>query len=60
MSVEHISTEELKRLEACESEEDWNAACDAIKEARGGRYPRDWRSRVMTSGLMARVVGRWR
>ena len=45
-------------LEACESEEDWNKACDKIKSEGG--YPSDWYATVVLSGMMARIADRWK
>lgn len=45
-------------LEACESEEDWNKACDKIKSEGG--YPSDWYATVVLSGTMARIAARWK
>ena len=49
-----MSDEEFKSLENARTEDEWNAACDALKTARGGRYPHDFFPRVHLSGLMAR------
>jgi hypothetical protein len=51
-----ITDQEMAMLEACKSDDDWNAACSTIKSARGGGYPPDWFSKVVMSGLAARVV----
>lgn len=44
-------------LESCQSEEDWDKACDRIKNEGG--YPSDWYATVVLSGLMARIAARW-
>ena len=44
-------------LESCQSEEDWDKACDRIKSEGG--YPSDWYATVVLSGLMARIAARW-
>ena len=54
-----ITQEELQSLEACQSEQDWSDACDAIKNARDGLYPPDWWDKVKLSGMMDRVMERW-
>lgn len=54
-----ITDEELATLEACQTGEEWNDACDAIKTARNGRYPEDWWQRVKLSGMMDRILQRW-
>lgn len=55
---EGITQEELDRLRSSKNEEEWNAACDAIKKAHGG-YPHDWWAKVMQSGLAAQVADNW-
>jgi hypothetical protein len=55
-----VTNKELAVLEACESEEDWNNACEAIKSARGGYYPEDWYDRVVNSGFQEKIQSRWR
>jgi hypothetical protein len=57
--MDNITEEELNRLRNSKNEEDWNDACDAIKAARGGRYPSDWWPKVMQSGLSAQVAKNW-
>ena len=54
-----LTDEEVKRLEQAANEAEWDAACDAVKDARDGQYPPDWWERVQLSGLMARVVAGW-
>lgn len=54
-----ISEEEINRLEACQSDIEWNDTCDSIKERRDGAYPPDWWPKVMKSGLADRVTARW-
>lgn len=54
-----ITEAELEALRACQSSKQWGAACDAIKEARGGAYPPDWWAKVKLSGLMDEVCGRF-
>lgn len=56
---ENLTDDEIKQLEAARSEKEWNDACDAVKRTRGGQYPGDWWSRVMVSGLAARVTSRF-
>jgi hypothetical protein len=55
--VELMTRAELDRLEGAQSEQEWNEACVAIREAHGG-YPNDWFIRVMHSGLSKRVLAR--
>lgn len=54
-----ITDEELNMLEACNTEEQWNAACDRIKGARGGTYPEDWFFKVLVSGMVGRITARF-
>ena len=54
-----ITQEELSNLTLAASEKEWNAACDAIKCARGGQYPPDWYAKVVLSGLAAIVRANW-
>ena len=54
-----ITKEELKSLEACQTEQDWSDACVAVKEARNGLYPPDWWDKVKLSGMMDRIMARW-
>ncbi len=55
----NLTAEEMNLLTSAQSEEDWNMACDCIKAVRGGAYPPDWYSRVLSNGLMDNIVGRW-
>ncbi len=45
-----ITEAELASLEAANTSDEWNAACLAIKNARGGAFPEDWYPRVMQGG----------
>lgn len=54
-----LTQEELRKLEDCRSEEEWNTTCDAIKTVREDAYPPDWWEVVKLSGMMARIVARW-
>jgi hypothetical protein len=54
-----LTDEEMARLESCKNETEWNAACDAIKAERDGRYPSDWFPRVNRSGMMHRIAESW-
>lgn len=49
-----MNDDEMARLNAATTEAEWNAACDDVKRARGGRYPEDWFPRVVLSGLVGR------
>ncbi len=55
----NITDEELQLLETSKSEDDWNSACDRIKEARNGNYPPDWWTRVKMSGMMDRILNKF-
>jgi hypothetical protein len=41
-----LTQEELDRLSDSRSVGDWTAACDAIKDARGGEFPEGWHPTV--------------
>lgn len=56
----NITAEELARLENACDRYAWNAACDAIKATRRGKYPPDWFTKVILSGMMDRVRATWR
>ena len=53
----NLTPEEIDRLKACKSAEQWDAACDAVKRARGGQYPPDWWPVMKLSGLMDEILG---
>lgn len=55
-----ITPEELQELELTTNADEWNAACDKIKAARGGQYPPDWYAKVLASGLMAEAQDSWK
>jgi hypothetical protein len=52
----NLTEEEIATLEACKTEDEWNAACDAVKRARGGSYPDDWWSKMMLTGRAAMIA----
>lgn len=54
-----LTDAELEMLENCYTAVEWESACEAIKEARGGQYPPNWWPRVKLSGLMDRIMARW-
>ena len=49
----------IKLMESSVTEEEWNSNCDEVKRQCGG-YPAFWYSRVILSGLAARMSLRWR
>ena len=55
----NLSDAEVKSLRAAAGEASWNAVCDQIKAARGGKYPADWYARVVLGGLMSEVKSGW-
>lgn len=55
----NLTTGELARINACQTAQEWQAICDAVKAARKGAYPPDWFPVVLQSGLCDRVVKRW-
>lgn len=52
----NLTEAEIAALEACTSEDQWNAQCDAVKAARGGAYPPDWWPVMKLSGRMDRIL----
>ncbi len=48
----NITAEELAKLNAADTEDEWNAVCDDVKTARDGEYPPDWFVKVMRSGVL--------
>lgn len=48
--------ESLKLLKGCKNSQEWNAACDKIKQENGG-YPSWWYEKVIQSGLMDETLG---
>lgn len=54
-----ITETELETLKNSNNEQEWTATCDAIKRARGNRYPPDWFEKVVMSGLATTVSGSW-
>lgn len=50
---------EYTRLMNTKSEQEWNDACDAVKAARGGRYPDDWYARMIASGAIDIAQTKW-
>jgi hypothetical protein len=55
----NITSSELDRFNNAATEEEWNAACDDIKAARGGQYPPDWYAVVIRGGVLARAQARF-
>lgn len=54
----HTQEEVVKLMESSKSETEWNANCDAVKQANGG-YPAFWYEAILLSGLCARVRATW-
>jgi hypothetical protein len=54
-----LTPEEIDTLKNTKSETEWNAACDAVKAARGGQYPADWFPRIIMSGLLTVTQRNW-
>jgi hypothetical protein len=48
-----------ERFNTATTEDEWNAACDDIKAARGGQYPPDWYSVVIRGGILDRAQVRF-
>lgn len=51
-----LTDDEMAALKSCETVEEWDAACKAVTDARGGSYPNDWFTRVLAAGLSKRVL----
>lgn len=51
--------EVISLLRTTRSEQQWNDACDKIKQAFGGKYPDWWFLEVLASGLMAEISSTW-
>lgn len=54
-----MNSSEKRSLRSCQSEEEWNAACDAIKKDHGGEYPEEWYDEVILSGMADVIMSRW-
>jgi len=59
MARDNLTESEFARLNACRSEQDWADAVTAIKDARDDDYPADWYERMLATGLMDRICGRF-
>lgn len=57
---QQLTDEEFHRILSANNEEEWNAACDAVKKTRNGRYPDEWFMRMNASGLMAKIFASFR
>lgn len=57
--IPNLTEEEITRLKATKSEQEWNDVCDEIKTARNGQYAPDWWARIMVSGLARQIKARW-
>lgn len=55
----NITDAEIRALQNCTTENQWNDVCNQIKEARQGEYPPDWWAKVKLSGLMAKTTSKW-
>ena len=49
----------VQLMQSAISEADWNAKCDQVKKACGGKYPSFWYAAVVMSGLSRSVAARW-
>ncbi len=59
MENPNLTSSELTMLENCKSAREWDVICDQIKNVRNGAYPSDWWSKVVQSGMAARISIRW-
>jgi hypothetical protein len=46
----NLTATEIERLNAAQTDEQWNAACLAVKRTRGNAYPPDWAAVVLQDG----------
>ena len=46
----NLTQEEIKLFETASTDDEWNAACQIIKGARGGDYPPDWYEKAIKPG----------
>lgn len=46
-------------MESSASSQEWNTNAHKIKADHGGKYPEDWYSVIVVSGLAARVMERF-
>jgi hypothetical protein len=51
-----LTDDELQRLGAATSTDQWNDLCAEVKKSRNGAYPGDWYQKVLASGLARRVL----
>lgn len=54
-----MSKEEIKVFENTKSSEDWDSACDDLKKANGGGYPKDWFVTMIASGKLNEIAAGW-
>lgn len=57
--MSNLSEQEIASLEACQSAEEWETLCDAVKAAHGNQYPDDWWPEMRLSGRMERIMARF-
>jgi len=50
---------EFNKLNTSKTALEWDATCDEIKAARGGRYPPDWWQRILAPGVPGKVAATW-
>jgi hypothetical protein len=56
--MSNLTDTNMKTLNACQCDEDWNTAVKNIKKEHGG-YPSDWYARMLATGLMDKITGRF-
>lgn len=56
--MSNLTDTNMKTLNACQCDEDWNTAVENIKKEHGG-YPSDWYARMLATGLMDKITGRF-
>jgi len=55
----NLTDQELEKLKASNSAQEWNSICAEVKRTRNGQYPPDWYPRVMLSGVFLEVQATW-
>jgi len=51
--------EVVKLMEGSRSKADWNANCDRVKDAFGGKYPSFWYSAIIQSGVATKTATKY-
>ena len=46
-------------LRKCKNADEWDAACDEIRNSSGGHYPDFWYKEIMLSGFSEEIAMSW-